>query len=352
MAAAAALVAAMAAQMLTAIPHAAPVVDEPAHLTSGYLALTQGDLMVNREHPPLVKTLAALPLLWMRPVLPPDRPGEGPLQPARATEDFEFDYSRRFLFDANDPGRLVGAARIPIVVLTLAGAVIVYLWGGAVLAGAGGGRSTLGALAALALFVFEPNLLAHGRLVTTDMGATLFTLGAFACLERSFAAAAGAAGRRWAIGSGLFLGLALLSRFSCLLFVPLLALCAALDRRRPAGARALHAGSAVICALLLVSIGYGFTGGLFPLAHAPIGGRLHTEPLASMESSAALRWIPPAPKRAAIHLRWRLRSASQCITLRRASRWKNRPRRIKRCSAQPRRLRSGCARMPSKASHM
>ena len=37
--------------------------DEVAHLPAGYSYLTQKDMRLNPEHPPLLKDLAALPLL-------------------------------------------------------------------------------------------------------------------------------------------------------------------------------------------------------------------------------------------------------------------------------------------------
>src|SRR5450631_2200887 len=39
--------------------------DEDDHLYAGYMSLTQRDFGMNPEHPPLVKALAALPLLPM-----------------------------------------------------------------------------------------------------------------------------------------------------------------------------------------------------------------------------------------------------------------------------------------------
>jgi len=167
----------MAAQMITAIPHTSAVVDEPAHLTSGYLSLVEGDLTVNREHPPFIKALAALPLLGLHPALPA-LPSTREDPKARSSEDFEFDYSRRFLYKVNDADRLLRVARLPIVALTLFGGAALFFWARALF-----GDSA--ALAALALYAFEPNLLAHGRLVTTDMGAAVFALVSFACLQRA-----------------------------------------------------------------------------------------------------------------------------------------------------------------------
>lgn len=281
--------------MVTAMPYASAVVDEPAHLTAGYLALARGDLVVNREHPPLIKTLAALPLLTIRPALPPlPEAAAGDAGTPRSSEGFEFDYARRFLYQANDADRLLRAARLPIVALTLLAGAVLFLWMRSLCGGAMAGE--VAATTALALFVFEPNLLAHGRLVTTDAGAAFFSLATFVCLERCLAAGT-ASTRRWAIGAGASLGLALLSRFSSLLLVPLMLCAALIDRRTPAGTRALHVAIALLIAVIVVNLGYGFTGGLFPLAHAPIGGPLASEPLASMESSPLLRWTPiPLPR--------------------------------------------------------
>ena len=40
--------------------------DELAHLPAGYSYLTQKDMRINPEHPPLIKDLAAVPLLFIK----------------------------------------------------------------------------------------------------------------------------------------------------------------------------------------------------------------------------------------------------------------------------------------------
>lgn len=40
--------------------------DELAHLPAGYSYLTQKDMRLNPEHPPLIKDLAAIPLLFIK----------------------------------------------------------------------------------------------------------------------------------------------------------------------------------------------------------------------------------------------------------------------------------------------
>lgn len=186
------------------------VVDEPAHLTAGYLYLAGRDLTINREHPPLLKALAALPLLVLNPVVPPRDP-DGPVP---GSEDFEFDYSRAFLYRANDADRMLKAARIPVMILAAILGILIYFWTREI-AGPWAGA------AAVALYATEPNILAHGRLVTTDLGAAAFAAGAIWALRRLLRTGAPATAALF----GVLLGAALLSKFSTLILLPL---CAAL----------------------------------------------------------------------------------------------------------------------------
>ncbi len=268
---AAVLLAAGFAQQIFISRSASAVVDEPAHLTAGYLSLSRFDLSINREHPPLLKALAALPLLPLRPVLPALEAGG----PAPGSEDFEFDYARRFLYRANDADRLLRAARLPMMLLTLGLGAVVLLWAREIAGDAAG-------LAALALYVFEPNVLAHGALVTTDLGSAAFCVAFLWGLRRAVRSRPGeAALGRFAL-CGLLLGLALLSKFSALLLIPVGAILAAADRlssrspreatdaavpgcaggprpailARPLGAAVLVLGTA----WLVLEAGYGFQG--------------------------------------------------------------------------------------------
>src|SRR5215831_13621769 len=54
-------------QMFFALPKLSATADEVAHLPAGYTYWTTRDFRMNPEHPPLVKLLAALPLLPMGP---------------------------------------------------------------------------------------------------------------------------------------------------------------------------------------------------------------------------------------------------------------------------------------------
>ena len=73
--------------------------DEGAHLPAGYTHLVLGDHRLNPEQPPLVKLLAAAPLLAVRPQLRTDD---------RAwAEARQWEFGRRFLYRWNDADRLL-----------------------------------------------------------------------------------------------------------------------------------------------------------------------------------------------------------------------------------------------------
>ncbi len=102
-----------------------------------------------------------------------------------------YEFANLFLWQYNhDTDRIVFLSRLPIVFLTIALGLVGYrfafhFWGRAA------------AVPALALLLFEPNLLAHGRYATTDLGATLFTLLATFLLWRLWQDSSRWQWRRW-----------------------------------------------------------------------------------------------------------------------------------------------------------
>ena len=79
--------------------------DEGAHLPAGYTYLALGDHRLNPEQPPLVKLLAAAPLLALKPVLKTD-------DEAWATAR-QWEFGKRFLYRWNDGARLLLWGRMP-----------------------------------------------------------------------------------------------------------------------------------------------------------------------------------------------------------------------------------------------
>lgn len=234
--------------------------DESVHIFSGWRILTQGDFSTNHEHPPLMKALAALPLVAM---------GVNPPRTAMKREADEWSVAHDFVYHANDGDRILRAARLPIALMAVAMAYFVYRFAGSTLGPFGG-------LTALTLLVFEPNILAHSGLVTTDLGSTAFTFFTFA----AFVTWLRTRKRSWILGTGVLFGLALLTRFTAVLLVPILVICGALHvyleskgRWRALAMALLAIG---LAGVLVLNLGYGFHGTFSTLrSFTPESQRFH-----------------------------------------------------------------------------
>jgi 4-amino-4-deoxy-L-arabinose transferase-like glycosyltransferase len=192
--------------MLRSVQEDALTVDEPVHITAGYAALRFRNAQLNPEHPPLLKLLAALPLLPLRLTFPLTHP---------AWHDElwvdQWELTDIFLYEAgNDPHQIAAWARLAPIGVTVGLGSLLFSWTRR-WAGAGA------ALLTLVSYTFSPTLLAHGRLVTTDVAAAFgVTLAGFACIR--FLTHPSPA---TALVSGLALGIALLLKFSTVLLIPL-----------------------------------------------------------------------------------------------------------------------------------
>ncbi len=220
------------------------IFDEPLHLYSGWRILTAGDFATNHEHPPLMKMLAAVPLLMMD-VKPPT-------SVARREVD-QWQVSHQFVYHVNDGDRLLAAARLPVVLLAALLGYVLYRCTAATLGKTAG-------VVALGLFAFEPNILAHSSLITTDLGITalmFFTFNAFAMHLRTRS-------RNWLLAAGVLLGLSLLTKFTAVLLPPILALGGALivylDNAGRWKSLLLSLAAVGGIGLLVLNVGYGFGG--------------------------------------------------------------------------------------------
>jgi hypothetical protein len=134
--------------------------DEVAHLPAGYSYLTQRDMRLNPEHPPLIKDLSALPLLFIKEI-------NFPLDIQAWQEDIngQWTFGEHFLYQSQNPAdKMLFWARVPMVLLLILFGFYIFKWARELY----GDRA---ALIALFLFSFSPTFLSHGRLVTTDVGA-------------------------------------------------------------------------------------------------------------------------------------------------------------------------------------
>ena len=141
------------------------IVDEVSHLPAGYSYVTQLDMRINPEHPPLIKDLAGgAVLLWSKLAgkeinFPSDIPAWQ--TSINGQWDFGFDF---MYMEGNDADKMLLAGRLPMLAILLLLGIYVFKWAREL-----AGPTT--ALLALFLYSFSPTFIAHGRFVTTDVGA-------------------------------------------------------------------------------------------------------------------------------------------------------------------------------------
>ena len=251
--------------------------DECHHLYDGYNIWTHHDYRLNAEVPPLVKLAAAAPLLAMH---------IGPLPPQDKSQALNaFQGGRVFVF-GNGGDRVLFPARMGCAVFSLLLAALVYAAGRRLF-------GTWAGLAALALFVFDPLVLAHGTLVSTDVASALFLFGSviafYAYVQRPTWLRFGLA--------GVVVGLALVAKFTGILAVPMLLLLCVAEGLRLRSGRVLGRRLAACAGMFAIGfvVLWSFYG--FRYAAAPNGLQLSpaTAPyLAGMPSprqGGELAWV-------------------------------------------------------------
>jgi hypothetical protein len=235
--------------------------DETAHVGAGVSYFETGDFRLNPEHPPLAKLIAASPLVafgrgggdYGSPSWTGTRASDGDARRSHASEwwfGFELLNGPAASAQRRDPAVRLAPARCAILGLGAILALVVYAWARALHGPAAG-------LYALALAVTCPTLLAHARLVTTDLPAALGFAGTIWLTWRWLKVPSW---RRAAI-AGAALGAALLFKFSCALLAPLvvaLALIAVLAGRLDVKRAAAGIVLIALIAYLAVWAGYRF----------------------------------------------------------------------------------------------
>ncbi len=192
------------ALMFSAAKTDSGIMDELAHIPSGYGYVHELDFRLNPEHPPLLKAMSALPLLLINPNFP--------------TNDYawtsavngQWDMGSNFLYKSgNNADKIIFLSRIFPIILTLLLSLLIFLIA----------KDLFGAKWALlptALFALSPSVLAHGHYVTTDIAA------AFGVLLATYAFLGNLSGpsRKKLIWAGVAFGIAQLLKFSAVLLGP------------------------------------------------------------------------------------------------------------------------------------
>lgn len=237
----------MSANLLITIAHKSITNDETVLIPSAYYHWVSNDFQLVREHPPLCKLLAGLPLLFVQPnELPPDK-----IDRKATSGEREWALEMRFWEDNSPAFESISYwSRVPIIALTIALGALIFVFARDLF----GGRA---AVIAVALFTLEPTVLGHGRVVQTDVPAAIGFLLVFYTLHRYLMA------RTWrrAAWIGIASGVALLAKFSMLIIGPiLLAVFIWLLWRIPRERRSLagHALVVTLTTLLIINAAYFF----------------------------------------------------------------------------------------------
>jgi len=279
-----ALLGVMSLQMLAVISRKSITADEVVHIPAGYYHLVFGDFQYLNPHPPATMMLGALPLLFIQPNEIP----ENALQKARLEGNYDFLLAEHFgaehFWATNNSSfqSICFWTRLPAIAITvLLGVVIFYF-----------ARRLFGEVAAVisvGLFTLEPTVLAHGRVLHTDvpsaLGLLVFCFALYVYMSRP--------SLHHALWLGAATGLAPLTKFSMVALAPLVVLGALalvvfaprLGLSRRAGLA--HVAVVVLVALLIINVAYFF----------------HNRPITAADES----WIAAKfPMRAAVVL-WSVR---------------------------------------------
>ena len=186
--------------------------DESIHILAGNQYWHHRDFGANPEHPPLVKLISTFPLLGMD------------LNETEIIDGFpksvaNYDAAIEFLYNNSvDPLTILSRTRFICIIFPMLLSVLLFVCCFEMF-----GKEA--ALLGLALLVFEPNILAHGALVTTDLAATCFI---FASVYAFYRYIKNPNWKRLLV-CGLSVTLAFASKHSCLILIPIMILLASIE---------------------------------------------------------------------------------------------------------------------------
>ncbi|MDZ4848533.1 MAG: glycosyltransferase family 39 protein [Pirellulaceae bacterium] len=245
-----------------------PTYNEPAHLAAGVSYWQYNRFDIYNVNPPLVKLVAAIPVLIVGCETNWDHFSDAPGRRVEMTigRDFSKANGVRFLW-------LITIARWSCIPFSLLGAVVCYRWSSELYGPWSG-------IFAMSLWCFCPNVIAHGQLITSDIASA--SLAALACytywnwLKKP----------SWwnTILSGLALGIAESAKTTLLIFYPLWPILWLLyripDRHRFTVRDWFREAGLLACRMLLsiyvLNLVYAFEGTMTPLKDFHFVSRLFT----------------------------------------------------------------------------
>ncbi|MCX8189963.1 MAG: glycosyltransferase family 39 protein [Candidatus Diapherotrites archaeon] len=185
--------------------------DESVYIVAGYSYLKTSDFRINWEHPVFMKALYGLPLLFLNPKLPTEY-NQNWERCANNDVPASYGFASDFYIQNKDMLRSIifWPRIVAIIVATMLGATV-FLWA----------RDAFGPRAgifALILYCFEPNIIAHGSIATLDIPMTFFLFSSFYTMWKFIKSGK----KRFIMLSGLCIALAIMTKYTALMFVPLL----------------------------------------------------------------------------------------------------------------------------------
>ena len=190
---------------LKSIDYKSATFDEPIILASGYNCLTNFNNNINSENPPFLKSIIALPILFMN---IKEIPQNNQLD-YTYNANKNFSYGRTFLFN-NNFKKILKQCRSLNIIFAILCAYFIYLTLRLFI-------SKIWSLLGFTLFLLEPNIIANCRLATLDIGITFFMLAAvyFMFLSIKYKKS------HWIAFTILSTTLALLSKYTAVLLFPI-----------------------------------------------------------------------------------------------------------------------------------
>ncbi len=149
---------------LYSLPSTAKTYDEGIHLIGGYTFWTEQDFRLHPQNGNLPQRWASLPMLFLETPAFPLEASSWRLPDGWYAEEY-------YLYQMQtEPLWILFCGRVMMLLMTTAMGLLIYVYAKRLFGVAGG-------FIALTVFAFNPEMLAHGRLVTSDMmGAAMYLL--------------------------------------------------------------------------------------------------------------------------------------------------------------------------------
>lgn len=197
--------------------------DEVAHIGAGFSYLKEFDGRLNPEHPPLIKSLSALPLLFLSANDGLNFDTNQSFWTLENVNDRQWAAGNNLLYESgNNAGKILIFSRLPIMFLGILFGWILFWW-------TRKNYSASPAILTLLLYALSPTFLAHSRYVTTDLGAAfaffLSIIFFINFLEKN--------NKKSIIYFGLIIGLSLLVKFSLVILLPFFGAIVIINAFRP-----------------------------------------------------------------------------------------------------------------------